>query len=156
MSSTSPSEKSQAVARPLVARPRKRIFRWSLLICACLLGLAVAIHVGGVYRLNSVKRSIGIGDSRASVERVLGKCTVEYFTGFPEEGGQPTVFGASYGSLMNLGRTKLDSAFYAVFGIPDFQTFGISEFYNRYCSQSLANWPLRIEYDSNGVVTAIK
>lgn len=151
MSSTSRAENSQGVV-PL----RKRtIIRAAIFIFTCVLGLAIAIHLGGVYRLKSLKNSIAIGDTRASVERVLGKGSIDYFTGYPEHGGQPTIFGAGYGSLLNLGRTKLDSAFYRVFGIPDFQTFGIPEFYNRYLSQSMINWPLRIEYDSNGLVTAI-
>ena len=135
---------------------RRYVFRWLLAVTVCLLGLAIVIHLGAVNKLNSSRDSIAIGDTRASVERLLGKCSMEYFTGFPDKGGPPEIYGAAYGSLINQGRLKIDSVFYTVFGVPGSQTLGIPDFYGRYCAQSLGNWPLLIEYDSNGIVTAVK
>ena len=113
------------------------------------LGGLVLISVGHVIQMRHLKQaasSIHIGDSRAKVVRLLGKPRVTYTSGFPSGGGAAAIWGSCYGGSLDLLREVIDGCVYRICN-------GRPRWYHGF--QNKEDWPVIIEFDKDGIVTAV-
>jgi len=108
-------------------------FRWLIIagITFAILACPVLVQVIQVRHIERVASAISVGDSRAQVVKLLGKPRVTYSTGFPARGGAATVWGSYYGGWFNSLCQRLGA-------------------------HSFVDWPISIEFDKDGTVTAIR
>jgi len=132
-------------------------FRWLIIagITLAILTCPVLVHVIQVRHIERVASAISVGDSRAQVVKLLGKPRVTYSAGFPAGGGAATVWGSCYGGLLNSLRNTIDVCVHSVLGNGR-QPSSLYRFYQRLGAQSVVDWPIAIEFDESGTVTAIR
>ena len=144
-----------SIERPAISgRPWKRM-NWRAMAVRGILGamaLMVATVVGVQWTKTSALRDsarlIQLGDERAKVDALLGRSYYGYETGWPSPGAPATVIGDLYGGPLNSMHMEMDS-------IAARSLRGIPQWYNRFFSSNVKAWPVVVEYNSQGLVTAV-